>query len=505
MKKLQGISLCLMGLTCTLSNAADITKITHSNSAGLLTPLSELKTLRSFQAGTLQHTRYQQSLNGIPLFGYHIIKHQGQNGTFYSGHYVQPTPQEMQTLPITAAYSKETALAKAKRLLLQSNPSYSASPLENIQSELVYYVAKDHSLKLAYHVNFYTDLPHGGKPTRPYYLLDAISGRLLKHWEGLAFEKIGEGPGGNEKVGKYYFGQKFCHLDVTREADGSTCDMENANVRTVDLNHAQEGYEVFKFTCPEHPGEEVNGSYSAINDAHHFGNLTFDMFHYWYDLSPLSFKLIMRVHYGDGYENAFWNGSAMTFGDGLSIFYPLVSLDISAHEIAHGVTEQNSGLQYQGQSGGINEAFSDISGKAAEFYARMENSWVLGRDVYKGQGGMRYMDTPPKDGRSIGDAHDYQEGMNVHFSSGVFNKAFYRLATSPGWSTKKAYDVFLRANIGYWDPLTNFVQAAEGVINAADELGYLHDDIISAFAGVGIQCALEGNQVDYGCSISSQN
>src|SRR3546814_12024257 len=76
----------------------------------------------------------------------------------------------------------------------------------------------------------------------------------------------------------------------------------------------------------------------------------------------------MKVHYSNSYENAFWDGSSMTFGDGASTFYPLVSLDVSSHEVSHGYPEQNSGLNYSVQSGGINEAFSDMAGEAAEYY-----------------------------------------------------------------------------------------------------------------------------------------
>ncbi|MEZ9417725.1 M4 family metallopeptidase, partial [Vibrio sp. 10N.286.49.E1] len=111
-----------------------------------------------------------------------------------------------------------------------------------------------------------------------------------------------------------------------------------------------------------------NGAFSPLNDAHYFGNIVFDMYKNWFDTAPLSFKLMMRVHYGNNYENAFWDGKAMTFGDGESFFYPLVSLDVSAHEVSHGFTEQNSGLVYANQSGGMNEAFSDMAGEAAEYY-----------------------------------------------------------------------------------------------------------------------------------------
>ena len=127
------------------------------------------------------------------------------------------------------------------------------------------------------------------------------------------------------------------------------------------------------------------------------------MYSGWYNTAPISQKLRMRVHYSNNYENAFWDGSQMTFGDGASTFYPLVSLDVSSHEVSHGFTEQNSGLRYAGQSGGINEAFSDMAGEAAEYFMKGSNDWLVGADIFKqAEGSLRYMEDPTRDGRSIG-------------------------------------------------------------------------------------------------------
>src|SRR3546814_7592087 len=80
------------------------------------------------------------------------------------------------------------------------------------------------------------------------------------------------------------------------------------------------------------------------------------------------------------YENAFWEPATQTmyFGDGASTFCPLVSLDVLAHEVSHGFTEQNSNLEYAYQPGGINEAFSDMAGEAAEFFFKGENDFLIG-------------------------------------------------------------------------------------------------------------------------------
>lgn len=227
------------------------------------------------------------------------------------------------------------------------------------------------------------------------------------------------------------------------------------------------------------------------------------MYRNWYNTAPLSFKLKMRVHYSRNYENAFWDGSQMTFGDGATTFYPLVSLDVAAHEVSHGFTEQNSGLVYSGQSGGINEAFSDMAGEAAEYYMKGSNDWLVGAQIFKGNGSLRYFEDPARDGKSIGHASDYYDGIDVHHSSGVYNRAFYLLANTSGWQTRKAFEVFVLANRLYWGPNTTFDQGACGVTRAATDLGYSVSDVAAAFTAVGVNATCAGTTPQPGSVLQS--
>ena len=120
------------------------------------------------------------------------------------------------------------------------------------------------------------------------------------------------------------------------------------------MDGKQTGEKLFKFACPVNNHKQINGAYSPLNDAHYFGGLVFNMYQEYFNIAPLKTKLKMRVHFGQQFENAFWDGQQMTFGDGANRMYPLTSLDVVAHEVGHGVTEQNSGLIYKQQSGGIN-------------------------------------------------------------------------------------------------------------------------------------------------------
>jgi len=119
---------------------------------------------------------------------------------------------------------------------------------------------------------------------------------------------------------------------------------------------------------------------------------------------------------------------------------------VTSHEVSHGFTEQNSALVYSGMSGGMNEAFSDMAGEAAENYMKGTNDFQVGAEIFKAAGALRYMYNPPLDGRSIDNAANFTSTLDVHYSSGVYNKAFYLLATKTGWNVQKAFQVMADAN-----------------------------------------------------------
>src|SRR5690606_18840825 len=252
---------------------------------------------------------------------------------------------------------------------------------ENEHSEEMVFIDDNGDAHRVFVTSFFSDAPPGGNQTRPFVILDAVSGEVLRQWDGLAHANA-TGPGGNQKTGQYEYGTDFGYLNVTQS--GSTCTMSNSNVKSVNLNHGtSNSTTAYSFTCSRNTFKSINGAYSPINDAQYFGGVIYDMYNDYIGVPPLSFQLTMRVHYSNNYENAFWNGSSMTFGDGASYFYPLVSLDVSSHEVSHGFTEQNSNLVYSGQSGGMNEAFSDMAGEAADFYMHGSNDWAVGADIFK--------------------------------------------------------------------------------------------------------------------------
>lgn len=417
-----------------------------------------------------QRVRYEQTWQGIPVWGQVVVAEQSPAGQVnqVSGRVLRQIGADVASP--TAALSPTDAALKARAGAKGSNEQVKLFVMQDDagQARLVYLVSW---------------LAASEQPSRPFVMIDAQSGSELKRWEGINHQDA-TGPGGNLKTGKYFYGADFGPLKVD-----DSCRMSSSNVDTINLNHATSGGAVHQFSCPENRVKEINGAYSPLNDAHYFGNVVFDMYRNWYNTAPLSFKLKMRVHYGRNYENAFWDGSQMTFGDGATTFYPLVSLDVAAHEVSHGFTEQNSGLVYSGQSGGINEAFSDMAGEAAENYMKGSNDWLVGAQIFKGNGSLRYFEDPTRDGSSIGHASDYYDGIDVHHSSGVYNRAFYLLANTNGWNTRKAFEVFVLANRLYWGANTSFDQGACSVTRAATDLGYSLTDVAAAFTTVGVNAS----------------
>ncbi len=437
-----------------------------------------LKNKIELSNGVIKH-KYTQYYHGIPVFSSAISSSEVNNtqemwwGSLLSG-IAQDVPD------FKPQFSAAEAIEKAKMIMDVSDTS------STTLDQATLYIKQNKTTnraELVYLVSFNIS---GAHPQRPHMFIDAKTGKLLHKWDGLT-TKNADGPGGNEKTGKYSYGKDYGPLVVS-----STCEMKNTNVETYNMNGKESGGTLFKFTCPTNNFKQINGAYSPLNDAHFFGSVVYNMYKEWYKMDPLNMVLRMRVHYGDQYENAYWDGEQMTFGDGALELYPLTVLDVTGHEISHGVTEKNSNLTYEFQAGGINEAFSDMAGETAEYYMRSQagksNDWLIGGAVIKGPAGtaLRYFQDPTRDGESIDNARDYTDEMDVHYTSGVYNKAFYTLATTPGWDIKKAFEIFLTANRVYWVNDSTYDSAACGVAKAAGDLSYNVEDVVASFKVVGV-------------------
>jgi pseudolysin/vibriolysin len=468
----------------TLDGHADkangLTAATPHSITGLSTDELKATKTRTLANGKVV-TRYQQFHQGVPVWGEAIVGRQDKAGSAHNltGAMVTGLANDMPSAKAATILSESAALAAAKT-------AAGVQVSHNDQVKLYVKQGANGVAQQFYLVSFINT--NAKAASRPHFMIDAKTGSVMEKWEGITHVD-GTGPGGNTKTTQYEYqvGGKYGPLSVTQS--GTTCALDSTNVATVNLNGGTTGSTPFSFPCPRNTTKAINGAFAPMNDAHAFGQVVFNMYQGWLGIRPISQKLLMRVHYSTSYENAFWDGTAMHFGDGATTFYPLVSLDVAAHEVSHGFTEQNSGLVYSGMSGGMNEAFSDMAGEAAEFYQRGTNDWLVGAEIYKNGTALRYFADPTLDGRSIGHASNYTSSLDVHNSSGVYNKAFYTLAKTTGWDTKKAFQVMAHANDVYWTANSTFNDGACGVEKAAVDLGYTKADVTAAFNVVGVSCA----------------
>ncbi|ANS46209.1 bacillolysin [Bacillus thuringiensis] len=233
-----------------------------------------------------------------------------------------------------------------------------------------------------------------------------------------------------------------------------------------------------------------NAAYDAAAvDAHYYAGKTYDYYKATFNRNSINdagAPLKSTVHYGSKYNNAFWNGSQMVYGDGDGVTFTSLSggIDVIGHELTHAVTENSSDLIYQNESGALNEAISDIFGTLVEFYDNRNPDWEIGEDIYtpgKAGDALRSMSDPAK----YGDPDHYSkrytgtsDNGGVHTNSGIINKQAYLLAnggthsgvTVTGIGKDKLGAIYYRANTQYFTQSTTFSQARAGAVQAAADL-----------------------------------
>lgn len=468
------------------------------------------------------HVRVAETYRGYPVWGSDAVVHipeaghskkslvtiinknVSMNGTVYKdlGQDIDNTPSYVFTDgQLQAAIKHAVSLHQGK------------NEIEKPQARLMVFVDKANKAHWAFHVSFLatSDSHSLQKPT---FILDAKDFTVYQQWNDIkTLDTVNAGGfGGNHKTGKKIFDGLTGNLGsfiVQRDAAANMCYMQNTNLV---LKNSKNDSKVMTFTCsaadPEHNNIYWNGNHDQVattwspsNDVMFGAEITRNMFKDWYNMPMLknadgsSMLLVALVHYND--TNAYWDGDKVIFGDSPRDrkFNPFTQLDTVGHEICHGFTEQHSNLSYYSQSGGLNEAFSDMAGIAAEYYAYGETKFLVGWGDVKAEGkALRYMDQPSKDCNgntpgnycSIDNVSQYNERLDVHYSSGIFNRVYYLLATSSGWDARKAFDVMVQANMHYWTSNSSFKDAACGVMKASKDYKYNLSDVALAFTTVGI-------------------
>jgi Zn-dependent metalloprotease len=220
----------------------------------------------------------------------------------------------------------------------------------------------------------------------------------------------------------------------------------------------------------------------AVNEAYEGLGATYDFFWQTFERHSIDDEgrpLLATVHYGQDYNNAFWNSEQMVFGDGDGDLFNrfTIAIDIIGHELAHGVTEDEAGLVYFFQAGALNEHLSDVFGSLIKQYVRRQTAsqadWLIGEGLFAGgvRGvSLRSLKAPgtayddPLLGKDPQPAHmkdfvsTWEDNGGVHINSGIPNHGFYLVATAlGGYSWEKAgriwyetlRDARLRPNTGF--------------------------------------------------------
>jgi bacillolysin len=445
--------------------------------------------------------RLQQNYNGVPVWGYTQVAHINKDGvlTVISGEVV-PELDKQEKLKSKKQINANKAVAIAVGAL-GLTPQFEKAP----KAEKVVFM-KEGTAHYAYLVNLNYLSPEPGNWN---FFIDAESGEIINRYNdmhevtGTNTTGTGKGVLGDSKTlnltlssGKYYM------QDNTRGNGIFTYDMKN---RTFLPELYLPG------TLYSGTDNVFDSTYDqAVVDAHYFAGVTYDYYKNTfgrnsYDNNGAQIK--SSVHFNKNYNNAFWNGSQMVYGDGDgTTFIPLSGgIDVVAHELTHAVTDTSSDLVYQNESGALNEAMSDIFGTLVEYYNGKNPDFEIGEDIYTpatAGDALRSMSNPAKyqdpDHYSVRYTGTGDNG-GVHINSGIINKAAYLLSEGgshygvsvTGIGRAKLGAIFYRMNTVYLTSSSNFSQARAAAIQAATDLyGASSQEVTSvnqAFNAVGIQ------------------
>lgn len=432
------------------------------------------------------HVRMDRSIAGLKVLGGDVVVHQTKDGAWKGASLSLKQPADVGRTPkISVATATGKALAKG----------YKAEGKPPLVIE-----ARKGAPRLAYLVTTLGTQPDG-TPSHITTTVDALTGAQLVREQHI---ETATGDGRSLYSGTV-------PVDTTAATGGFTLtDAVRGGGTTLDAQNKTDSLwcQIFGIGCPvaakftdadNHWGNGTNADRAtAAVDAHYGAATTFDYFknnHGRNGIFNNGKGVPSRVHYGVNYVNAFWDGKQMTYGDGDGVVAgPLVSIDVAGHEMSHGVTSATANLTYSGESGGLNEATSDIFGTLVEFYANNGSDpgdYYIGEEIMKDRPALRYMDKPSKDGKSVDCYYSGVGNLDVHYSSGVANHFAYLASegtgakvfgglqhnstscngsTVTGIGRDKVGKIWYRALTTYMTTSTNYAQARTATLNAATDL-----------------------------------
>ena len=442
------------------------------------------------------HYRYQQTINNIPVeHAIYMVHAKGQKVVAENGVWIKDVPANLPRTVLSEASALSYALqfvnAASYKWQDANEEAFLKSEQKNTNAtfypkgKLVYYSGEEDvipsELRPAYKFDVYASNP----VSRQIVFVDAVNGQILGKRELLhttnATGTATTGYSGTQTITTDYTGTTY-RLRETGRGNG---------IQTYNLQKGTNYASAVDFTDADNNWNNVNSNLDQYaTDAHWGAEKTYDYYLTKYGRNSIDnagFSILSYVHYSTSYFNAFWDGSRMTYGDGNATDgnKPLTALDVCGHEISHGLTSFTSNLTYSGESGAMNEGFSDIFGTAIEFYARPANAdWLIGGDFYI----IRSMSNP----NAYSQPDTYQgtywytgtsDNGGVHTNSGVLNFWFYLLSQGgsgtndkgfafnvTGLGIDKAAAIAFRTNTVYLVSSSKYANARTASIQAATDL-----------------------------------
>ncbi|MFJ2766731.1 M4 family metallopeptidase [Streptomyces sp. NPDC087300] len=450
------------------------------------------------------HTRYERTYDGLPVLGGDLVVHTAKSGELKG--VTKATEAAVKVASTDAKLGKSSVAESA-----ESTAAKAKTAQADAQAPRKVIWAASGKPVLAYET-VVTGVQKDGTPSRLHVITDAATGKKLYQYQA-----IENGTGNSQYSGKVTVGSKKATsgYELTDKARGGH--------RTFDLNHAESGTgKLFKDANDVWGNGKPTSAQTAAVDAAYGAQLTWDYYKSVHGRTGINGDgkgATSRVHFSNNYVNAFWDDSCfcMTYGDGEGNKKPLTSIDVAAHEMTHGVTSATGNMEYSGESGGLNEATSDIFAAAVEFKAKNPKDvgdYLVGEKIdINGDGTpLRYMDKPSKDGASLDKWSANAGNVDVHYSSGIANHFFYLLSegsgkkringvdyNSPtadgskvlGIGRGKAEKIWFKALTTYFTSTTDYKAARKGTLSAAKDLyganSAEYKGVAAAWTGVNVK------------------
>lgn len=400
------------------------------------------------------HIRYRQTVNNVEVRDAMLMAHVKNNKVYSINGVIIPDAASATSKSLTEAQALQFALNKVNAKVYKWElpeeeawiKDFKDDPKATFYPKAKMVVIKNKKTKqyrLTYKFDIYAHKPM----SRADIFVDAQNGAIL-----FVNDKIHHSDSIGSAMTKYS-GTKTITADYVSTNSFRLRESGRGNgVETYDMNNGTSYGSAVDFTDSNNIWNNYNANKDEVaTDAHWGMEMTYDYYlnkHNRNSIDGNGFALKGYVHYDNNYVNAYWNGQVMTFGDGDASVDPLVPIDIVGHEITHGLTSNTADLDYQDESGAMNEAYSDIFGTAIEHYGKTGN-WTMGEDI---NFIIRDMANP----KSKGDPDTYlgtnyylgaADNGGVHTNSGVLNHWFY-LTTVGGTGVNDNLDTFTVVGVG---------------------------------------------------------